>query len=189
MTPEELQSVLNLHTIRRWQIVEMTRDQSVVEHAFRVWALALDLYDHLFTVEHNSFERDSIGRLALLHDIDEVITGDIPSTVKAFLDTLSSGITAKMKETIMAKHFPTLGASLRGMERTFGYLIVKIADNVEAMLYLEQYGREGVNRDKVYDSRLEFINMTLEHAEKTYTSINWTAGRQWATKVLGISLL
>ena len=69
MTLEQLKLAMSLHNIRRFQTHRMMQSKSVAEHSFRMAAL----YAYLGGTEILP---------AMLHDIEESITGDIPSPVK-----------------------------------------------------------------------------------------------------------
>lgn len=130
---------LSLQQIDRWSIVEMIRKQSVAEHTYNVHVLAMDLWDWLFQVPHNSFEREACSRWALEHDLDEVFTGDLPSPIKAILNRIHPGITVALKEEVMRK-VPSAQSMLRSIDKgSVPYQIVAVVDIVEALLYLRRY--------------------------------------------------
>jgi 5'-deoxynucleotidase len=71
-----------LRFIRRWSLMRNAMPESVAEHSFQVALLARALC----TVGRQVFGRDvpleRVVTLALFHDAEEVITGDIPTPVK-----------------------------------------------------------------------------------------------------------
>lgn len=130
---------LRMSEVHRWQIVDCIRSQSIAEHSYRVWVLAMDLYDFVTTTPHNAFDRDSVSKWALDHDLDEVFTGDIPSTAKDKLEMISPGIMHKLKEAVLQNTVPGACAEIRGVKESVAYSIVKIADIVEAILFITRY--------------------------------------------------
>ena len=70
---------LRLSHIKRWGIVLTTGTQSVAEHTYRVWQLV-----HLWgpAAGLTPEEQALAERYALLHDMPEIRTGDMPTTIK-----------------------------------------------------------------------------------------------------------
>ena len=85
-----LATQLRLSAVKRWGIVEMSRQQSVAEHSYNVALIALNLVGA--SVGHKGFSKEDeslLLTLCLVHDMPEVFSGDIPSTIKgAFKEEL-----------------------------------------------------------------------------------------------------
>lgn len=78
-----LESVMRLQAVKRWHMIETTRIQTLAEHSANVALLASYV---AFTAPLNSFSNPyEIGMMALLHDMPEAFTGDIPSHSKRYL--------------------------------------------------------------------------------------------------------
>jgi len=75
MNLDQLKMAMNLHNVRRFQTHRLQASKSVAEHSFRVAALY-------------AFFGGKEILPALLHDIEESITSDIPSPVKKNLKGL-----------------------------------------------------------------------------------------------------
>lgn len=176
MTDTELEIMLRLPSIKRWQIIPVLKNQSVAEHSYRVWLLATHLYDTVFPTPHNSFERELVQRWALLHDVDEVLTGDIPSTVKTLLEEVQPGIMHRFTDRVMVD-LPTASAARAGISNTAAGLLVKIADNVEAVLYLQENGMGNI--DPIIATRMLAIEQLFAKGVKMYTGVNWGAVSAW----------
>lgn len=71
-----IQDILRASHTMRWTIVNTAVPQSVAEHSFNVTMIARAIAKVLFVPDAN------ITRIALQHDLDEVILGDIPSPAK-----------------------------------------------------------------------------------------------------------
>lgn len=104
--------------VPRWVIVPMLRHQSVAEHSYRVTLIVMTL------VESKKWSAGSIGALireALIHDAEEIYTGDIPSSAKDAVKTTY--------------------ASLRfhddSVPPIYGF-IIKVADIVEALTWFKK---------------------------------------------------
>ena len=79
----ELQDVMRLSNIKRWSIVEMSRPQSVAEHSYNVAIIAMNI-----AKRHGAVLRCIEGGLlgwALMHDLTELVTGDVPTPHKSRL--------------------------------------------------------------------------------------------------------
>lgn len=163
LTNDELELALRLPSIQRWQIVEVSKPQSVADHTFRVWLLATHLWDTLFPVPHNSLDRATLERWALFHDVDEVVTGDIPSTVKQTLNRAVPGAVARLKQAVHEQHFPSIEAMFRGQMNTTVERVVDICDIVEAMLYIRKYGEKPLC-DAVFRSLQQRLLGSIEEA-------------------------
>jgi hypothetical protein len=95
--------------IKRWHIVNTAKEQTVGEHSFTVALMAMELVSLIKQPQWGS----SVAILALEHDLDEAITGDIPASVKE-------------DNEVRADHFSPHG-------------IVKICDMLEAMIWIGNY--------------------------------------------------
>jgi 5'-deoxynucleotidase YfbR-like HD superfamily hydrolase len=129
LTKEQLKLALNLHNIRRFQTHRLQVPKSVAEHSFRVAAI----YAFLGGKEILP---------AMLHDIEESITGDVPSPVKKDLQGLE-------KYEAMRPSFEAAS------EKKLG----KVADKLELVLdlreQLEDTGRLPRRLMEIYESELE----------------------------------
>lgn len=176
--------MLELSTINRWAIVDMFRPQSVADHTYRVWVLVQDLYEVMEDLNHNTFEKESTMMWAMIHDVEEVYTGDIPSVLKDILEKLSPGITTKLKEHVLAEKLPTVATRMRGIKGTLPDYYVKIADCVEAVLYARRYCTDLNRKAEVINYLDTKLEQVVEDVEKRYRSIPWDRCREWIRQVL-----
>lgn len=75
----ELAKMLNLEHVPRWVICARLKQQSVAEHSFNVAAIAGKI------MEESGAPRADVDHAiyrALIHDVEEALTGDIPATAK-----------------------------------------------------------------------------------------------------------
>lgn len=107
-----IQDKLRAASVKRWHIVATARSQSVAEHSFNVAMIALELCRKLPCATAVGLEAE-IMHIALHHDLDEVIEGDIPSPQKG--DKLWGDINAET--------------------------IVRIADLIEAYAFIKEFGQ------------------------------------------------
>jgi 5'-deoxynucleotidase YfbR-like HD superfamily hydrolase len=176
--------LLALSTVNRWGIVDMLRPQSVAEHSYRVWVLVQDLYDVMFPVEHNTFEQRAASDWALTHDAEEVFTGDLPTTVKIILEEICPGITYKLKERVLRDKLPQILNRQRGLEGTLPAYFVKIAETVEAILYLREYGVNMNRKIQVENTLLGTLEAVIKDVAMRYMSLPWDKARDWCEEIL-----
>lgn len=185
MKLDEAVKLVKACDVKRWTIVPVTREQSIAEHSYRVWALALSLYDAMMTTNHNSFERESVGFWALTHDTEEIWTGDLPSTVKAVLEEIAPGVIKRLKERVLGDNMPGIAAAMRGLENTFAAQVVKIAECVEALSYYDRYSYNMRDRATITGFLRENLEKALVGAERKYPNAGITnVSRSWVAEAL-----
>lgn len=74
-----LGQTLRLSFVPRWVIVPMMRQQTVAEHSWRVAIIAGGMAALLHWPQEQT---DRCVSVAMMHDIDECQTGDVPATAK-----------------------------------------------------------------------------------------------------------
>ena len=96
---------LRANSVRRWHIVNTARSQSVAEHSYNVAVICMAILNQL---NMGDYWGDKCCRLAIEHDQDEVVTGDIPSNSKdgdwknKFNGPISPAMIVKMADLIDA---------------------------------------------------------------------------------------
>jgi hypothetical protein len=121
-----LQEVAHLSNIKRWAIARMNRTQSVAEHSYNVAMIAGAIVDAIPSNVKSNGLREYVINWALVHDLPEVYTGDIPTPMKKYI---SEGVDA-MEEAM----FP-LYAEMKRHKSDEVSAICKAADIMEATMY------------------------------------------------------
>lgn len=124
-----LRDVYRSSDVTRWGIVKVARNQSVAEHSFQVAMIASRICDLMG--EHHSF-KDNVVALALVHDLPEVITGDLASPLKGLL-----GDEARHRLEEFEASITVLGHKVPQRPSKASY-VVKAADLIEAIAFLDQ---------------------------------------------------
>jgi len=77
-----LETVMRIHAVKRWHMIETNRSQTLAEHSANVAALV-----YLCASESGGYfgSPEHACTVSLFHDIPEVFTGDIPSHTKQYL--------------------------------------------------------------------------------------------------------
>ena len=119
MSELKLKDILRAQNVKRWVIVNTSRNQSLAEHSFNVIAITREICKRLNIADANAI------KYAFDHDLDEILTGDIPTPAKKRL-----GI-----ETGDGYD----GKSLTGCN-DLEISVVKVADVLEAILFIEENG-------------------------------------------------
>ena len=131
-----------LRFIRRWSLMRNAVPESVAEHSFQVALLAHALCSIGREVFGADVPTERIVTLALFHDAEEVITGDIPTPVKHHDDHILGSlraIEALARERLLGMVPPALAATYRPLlgagQRDAGLLRwVRAADKLDAYL-------------------------------------------------------
>jgi hypothetical protein len=132
-----LDELMRTGHVKRWQIVRVAREQTIAEHMYRVFIITGFICSHL-QVDTETGKRATTW--ALMHDVPEVITGDIATPAKEAMrkalpaDDPIRNIELKMSDSYRiaygeAKTPVTPGAIT-------AYEIVKLADLIEAKMFL-----------------------------------------------------
>lgn len=164
--------------VKRWQIVDMPRKYSIAEHSYRVAMIAAQIAEFMgFDVE---FQQRCIG-IGLIHDIEEIFTGDTPTPIKKFLknnDAYQATVADKVYDTfhgttptdcVSEKHVVKLADYADTLfelfeARSLSYNVHSIEAKViyaldEYIEHLDLEGPEGF-REKMY-----FKEIPFDHAE------------------------
>lgn len=127
--------------MKRYPICFTNRDQSVAEHSFGVLVIALELIKHVpYDIEYVS----AVTTYAIDHDIDEVFTGDIPSGFKKMLRTQCPSV------------IPFID-SINDVPNDIK-AVVKLADYLEALYFLREFGGSRFARAVENDIKRNFFH-------------------------------
>lgn len=124
----QIQDIMRANYVERWQLVNVSRRQTVAEHSFNVAMISKAI------AEEMGYQSDTIALLisyAIQHDLDEVITGDIPTPTKQRVRELG----VEMNDLIDTP-------KLIDIPQVHKYYksIIKMADYLDAMWYLNENG-------------------------------------------------
>lgn len=132
---DELSKLLTLSNVPRWAILDTYRTQSVGEHTFRVAAIVLTLIRE-FDKRGLYVSKSKALELAVIHDIDESWSGDLPTPYKKLKNLSESTFKPDTNEAFL----------------------VKLADLLEATIYLDRYGVRAQHiSDKIYSEAVELV--------------------------------
>lgn len=193
-TADALRFALRLTEVKRWGLVATAREQSVAEHSYRVLLIATACYDYMENgTPHNSYDRIAISSFAIVHDILEVLSGDLDSHFKralkasyphAYDDVLANMAgnrddAAELRHTVMAEERAAKGSVVE--------VIVKVADLLEAVLFLRAYGTNREHAAHVCNDIMMRLYDYIEAQKKVAhagASIDWPRVSRFCDLVL-----
>lgn len=122
----------DLAFVPRWTITRNIRSRNVAEHSFFValWALRIAEY-----AEMELKEQLYLVRLALVHDVEEVITGDIPSPFKSALNSYTKIAVDKLDHQLFER--PSDFTNEYAIQITVAN-ILKFCDHLEAAMVIAE---------------------------------------------------
>ena len=142
-----IETVIRLQAVKRWHMIDTTRQQTLAEHsanvALLVWYIAVTSPDMFFGPASH------VTAAALLHDIPEVFTGDIPSHTKKHLhgiDELEASVTPA--EFIYTHMLP------RMMD------LIKFADLADGIRFIRLHGVDVTARHAREQLEVKFTALT-----------------------------
>ena len=131
-----LESVMRIQAVKRWHMIDTTRTQNLAEHSANVAMLAMLIAS---TSSGEFFDTYTyVGAVALVHDLPEAFTGDIPSHTKKMLN----GVDAL--ERLVTPHHFVLEA------RTSTMILIKMCDIADGIRFIRLHG----------------VDMTAAHAQE-----------------------
>jgi len=141
----KINDILRASGVMRWHIVRTIRPQSLAEHTFDVVMIARAIAK---IAGVNDYE---ITKAALLHDLDEIVTGDIPTPTKE-------------RARKNGWELNDLYKSITGREITPDEaLIVHLADKMADLYWLWLHAL-GPHSNQVYETMAEAYN-NFVHSE------------------------
>jgi 5'-deoxynucleotidase len=154
--------------IHRWGLMRNTRTENIQEHSLQVAMIA----HALAVLENERLGRDAVdpdrtALLAVYHDAEEVITGDLPTPVKYFNPQVRDAVDG-LEEVAKRKLLGLLPEALRGVfeplyfarpEDAPAWRMVKLADKLCAYLKCLEEAKAG-NRE--FERAEESIRRDLE---------------------------
>ena len=144
----DIDAIMRLSNVKRWGVVEMSKSQSVAEHSYNVVMISIMIAENLDEPRMCSHQYNSVMYFALVHDLPELITGDIPTSIKKYVDSIELNYLT-----------PKYGAYHDGIKHTLNGIIVKSADILEALQFAERF---------CIDSRRSVILMDLKNQLNDY---------------------
>lgn len=162
-----LTDLLSLGHVPRWTIVRHVRDQSVAEHSFNVAVIAYEIYERHRGQRDRDWSNVRLPNLllwALHHDLEECVTGDIPSPAKKlFIRKLEKRPAESFSEVTLIE-----------------IQVVKLADTIDAYTWLRVHGL-GAHAAAAE----KHIHFKLYDQIKGYEWVDYTIADNLITEIVG----
>jgi putative hydrolase of HD superfamily len=160
-----------------WLLRGVRPCESIAEHSFGVAAVAMLLVDAL-RAEGEAVDGERVLRMALVHDVPEACTGDVPMPQKT--PKLLEGL-RELEESLAARLLPPEEARLWSEAddgRTLEARVVKAADKLQMMLEALVYERaHRGDVTELWDNPKNFNDRGLEVAREIFAELRARSGR------------
>lgn len=170
--------------IERWSLMRSNHKETLMEHSADVAILA----QALAIIKNEYFDGDvnvdRVATIALYHDTNEVISGDLPTPVKYFNEKITTAyheiedeIQNSMLKMLPEKLQSSYSAFFNPNKDSYEYKLVKIADKLAAYLKCVEEKASGnnefnnaiVNTKQVLDDlHCEELNFFIENFLDAY---------------------
>jgi len=154
-----------------WLLRGVPSPESLAAHSWAV-AIVADFLADLLKADGETIDSEKVLRMALLHDLAEARTGDIPMPNKN--GRVSEAIHT-LEATIISEMLPTSHAALWAEAeagKTLESRVVKAADKIQMMIKVLIYEkRRGANLDEFWKNPKNFRDMDLVRATEIYDAI------------------
>jgi 5'-deoxynucleotidase len=144
------EEIINTGHLNRWHLVRVARQQNLSDHHYQVTMLAIKMAK---ICNPNMSKDDLLDMIscALVHDVPEVRLGDLPNNPYARALREKFGVSRSFDEEL-DKHFwkDVLPANTEIEfcdQNGFPYLMVKLADKLEALIFYALNGFERTYKD------------------------------------------
>lgn len=142
----DIREQLRMAQVKRYPICHTNKEQSVAEHSFGVMLIVVELCKDVRDRELV----DCAVAYAMIHDKDEVYSGDIPSPFKRELRAKCPEVIEHLDPGL---HVPDSAKA-----------IVKLADYLEAIHFLREYGGSRHAETVLEDIQMNFETSLVKYA-------------------------
>ena len=164
-----LEQKLRTGHVKRWQIVRVAREQTIAEHMYRVYQIGWDIAIRMRISIERSY---SVMMWALMHDLPEVVTGDIATPTKRVMrQAIPDQDPVRHIELSLDDEYRDTYCGLKQGDPIV-LDIVKLADLMEAINFLMVEGI-GTHAKEVEVGLREAFNNKLNGCQKKYPSEAW----------------
>lgn len=153
-----VETVMRIHAVKRWHMIDTTRQQTLAEHSANVALLAMTIA--LEAPMHLFGDPFAVATAALVHDIPEAFTGDVPTHTKQCL----SGLEELEKEVTHPNFDITTTANQR--------MLIKICDLADGIRFIRLHGVDLTARHAREGLEVQFQEKFIVAAD----NLHWPSG-------------
>lgn len=162
--------------IKRWSLMRVTEEETIEGHSYQTAVIAHALCVIAKKIYHEDVDPERASLLALYHDVQEILTGDMPTPVKYH----NAAITGAYKEienessNMIYEMLPDEISSeydfLKNGEREKEWAYVKAADTLSAYIKCKEEVNNGNNDFK---TALETIESKISKLSETNKALRY----------------
>ena len=147
-----------------WLLRGVRDVESIAEHLYGVTFIAMLLADSARARGH-AVNVEKVMRMALLHDLTEARTGDLPATIKPYFE---ASALKSADERIAREMLEPLGADYLALwheyeaRASLEARIVKAADKLDLLLQAYEYERGGAQAMNEFWQNADFASLGLD---------------------------
>jgi len=163
--------------IQRWNLMRSNVKEDLMQHSASV-----AIFGHALGIIRNTLfggnvDVDKIAALALYHDTAEVVSGDLPTPVKYYNDSMK-GAYAEIETAINQRLLDSLPKELRAQydgyiqpdEDSEEYKLMKIADKLSAYV---KCAEEKLLGNREFDKAFNRLQKVLDKTRKDYPELGY----------------
>ena len=164
-------------TVTRWHSVNCHRYPSIAEHSALVALYAREIAARVVP-DLSAEQQVLLYELALVHDLSEIVTGDMPSPIKRALREHFKGQPSPVDqlERAICPDAAEREDQAQQPEQSYLWRILKLADILDALVVIRQEGK-GPARDVISAERGAAFEALLAKAQSEHPQLNWEGAR------------
>ncbi len=159
--------VLRMKYINRWSLMRNTINENIAEHSLQVSVIAHLLANIKNTLFSGNLNAEKIAAIAMYHDANETITGDLPTPIKYFNPEIKKAYKA-LEKIASDKLITMLPEELRAVYSNIIFndesellIIIKAADKLSAYIKCIEEEKAGNTefrkaKEAIYNQLIEF---------------------------------
>ncbi len=163
--------------IQRWSLMRSTVKEDLMQHSATVAIFGQALGIIRNTVFNGSVDVDKIAALALYHDTAEVVSGDLPTPVKYYNDSMK-GAYSEIESAINKRLIDSLPAELKVVyapyiepdKDSLEYKLMKIADKLSAYV---KCAEEKTLGNKEFDNAYNRLQNVLNASREEFPELGY----------------
>ncbi|MGB0252949.1 MAG: YfbR-like 5'-deoxynucleotidase [Litorivicinaceae bacterium] len=173
-------------TVTRWHSVNCHRYPSVAEHSCLVALYAREIASRVYP-SLSAEDQVLLYELALMHDLSEVVTGDMPSPIKRQLKTVFPPGESPI-DRLEASICPDAASRehLAKSERPHIYFCMKLSDILDAMVVIKQEGKGPVAK-RIEHERTKAFDALLDRAQSECPDGEWSRAHEVREAVMSLT--
>jgi 5'-deoxynucleotidase len=158
--------------VTRWHGVRTGREQTIAEHHYMVAIITKEMMKSILT---DSTDNDMLLALeyALEHDSPELLMGDFPTPAKRRIQQICKPHGFDPFQLIEDEIAPELTLLFSKIENTPIKVVVKLADILDAILFISEEGIGRHAKDVVTGKCLSLYTSLIQQAQGTFPQYNW----------------